>query len=333
MPNIIGRQIEVGVGVEETRGTVQSAPEKWMKKITANIVERAEKIVDQSTRGRLEDAENARVVRKWVEGDLEGNVHADAIGYLFLNIYGAVTSTVVAGSAVPAYDHVFSLAQNLQHPSLTFVVKDGGVQQRGFNGGMLSALTLDASVNDFLKFKASIMAREGATNADSVTYDTEYDFIGRDIVVKVADTEGGLAGATATKVKSLSVNWKTGLIPNHVLGSYSPDDIYNGQFEIDGQFSLDYIDNTFKDLFLADTNKYMSITITGAASIDEDDNNPTITLILNKVQVMDWNREGGAADLVTSPISFKAFYNPTDAEMSTLTIRNLTAEYDEPVSA
>jgi hypothetical protein len=100
---------------------------------------------------------------------------------------------------------------------------------------------------------------------------------------------------------------------------------------IEGEFTLNFDATTFKDLYLADTYKYMQIKIQGDANLGGG-SNPTITITLNRVQIMDWNREGGNDELVTQPVSFKAFYNPTDGEQSTTVLRNLTEEYDEPVS-
>jgi hypothetical protein len=76
----------------------------------------------------------------------------------------------------------------------------------------------------------------------------------------------------------------------------------------------------------------MSITIKG----DEDlgaGNNPTITILLNKAQIMDWNRSGGSNDLVTETVSFKAFFNAEDTAQSSVKIRNLTASYGNVPSA
>jgi hypothetical protein len=212
---------------EETRGTAESVAEKWARNVTANIVERAEKVVDDATRGRLEDSEGARVVKKWVEGELQGIVHADLIGYLFYCLYGAVSTQTVSGSVK---DHTFSLAQNIQAPSLSIFAKDGSVQQKVFNGGTLASLELSAVVDNFVRFTANFMARSSASNADTPSYsNTEYDFIGKDVSIKFADTEGGLSGATAIKAKEITINWDKGLIADHVLGQHTPNDHLAGK--------------------------------------------------------------------------------------------------------
>lgn len=321
---IVGREIEFGVATEATRGTAETAADKWMRKVTANVVERATHALDDTTRGRLEDGEGRRKVQSHIEGDVEGILHADVLGWLLANIYGIVVTSTVTGSVK---SHVFSLAQNIQHQSLTLFAKDGAVQQSTFSNAMINTLEITAAIDDYVRFNASFLASVAASNADTPSYDTEYDFVARDITVKIADTEAGLSGASATKVKDLTVRWDQGLIRDHVVGAYTPDDIYNARLMIDGSFTLNFASETFKDLYLGNGAKYMSITIEGEADLGSS-NRPTVTIVLNKVQFMDWNRAGGANELVTEPISFRAFYNPTDGEQSTVTLKNLTAAYD-----
>jgi hypothetical protein len=327
MSQIIGRDIQAGVSVESVRGTAKTTVEKWIKNVSAYIVEKAENVVEDSKRGVLEDSLNRRVVKKWIEGTLEGIAQADAIGYLFYNLFGGVSST---GSSV--YTHVFNLAQSVSHATLSLFVKKGAVEQNVYNGGMIGKLTLSATIDDYVRFSADFMAKLGASNSASPSYGTEYDFIGKDITIKTASSEAGLAGATATKIKSLDIEFNTGLIVDHILGSYTPDDILNGKLSIEGSFKKNHIDTTFKTLYEGDTSQYMSITIEGSADIGTG-NHPTITILLTKAMVMDWTISGGADELVEEEIKFKGFYNTTDSKACQVTLKNLTSEYATPPSA
>lgn len=329
MAEIIGREIEFGVATEATRGTPETAADKWMRKVIANVVERAAHAMDDATRGRMEDAEGRRVVQKHVEGDVEGPVHVDVLGWLLSNIYGVVVTSTVSGSVK---QHIFTLGQNIQHPALTLFVKDGGVQQLNFANAMINTLELRVTQDDLMRFSASFIAGAAADNSDTPSYDTEYDFVSRDVTVKVADTEGGLAGAAATKAKEVTVRWDQGLLRDHVVGSYTPDDVYNSKLMIEGTIVLNLDDETFKDLYLGDSSKYMSITVTGETDIGGG-NYPSVTLILYKAQIMDWNRSGGADELVTQTIQFRGFFNASDSKASQVTLINLTSSYDNVPSS
>lgn len=329
MSEIIGRQLEVGLSVEQTRGTAQATVEKWFKNVTANIIERASHAVNDNSYNRLEDSDDRRVVKKWIEGDMEGIVGVDSIGYLLYSLYSSV---VTAWKASGCYESVFNLLQNIQSKTLAIVAKDGSVQQKVFNGCVISKFGLSAAVDNFLRFKSSFMGRSAAVNAANPSYTAETDFIGKDITVKMAATEAGLVGATALKLKDINIDWDRGIIDDFVLGNYNMDDAYSPKMSIEGSFTKNFVDSTFKDLFLGDSAQYMQIVITGATAISGA-HYPTITLLLNKVKIMEWDRSGDGDSLVEEKIKFKAFYNAADAKQSQLTLKNTTFEYSSAPSA
>jgi len=329
MSEIIGKEIEFGVATEATRGTVEAAADKWVRKVNANVVERAVHAEDETTRGVLEDGEGRRVVQKYAEGSVEGIAHVDVLGWFLSNIYGKVVTSILGNGC---YQHIFNLKQSIQHQSLTLFMKDGNVQQLAVANAMINTLELNAAIDQHLRFVASFVGGATTDDTDTPSYDTEFDFIAKDIVVKIADTEAGLSGATAIPCKDLAWTYDQGLIRDHVVGAYTPDDVYNGKLAISGQFTLNLADQTYKDLYLGDTAKYMSITVTGGTYM-AGAVYPTITLILNKVQLADWNRSGDASALVTQPISFKAYYNATDSKASQTTLKNMTAAYTNVPSA
>jgi hypothetical protein len=325
MAEFIGREISFGVGVEATRGTAQTTADRWIRKTTANVIPRAERVIDDTTFGRLEDAERVRTVRRWSEGDVEGILHADVAGYFFLNLYGAIDSTVVSGSV---YEHEFSLAQNIQHPTLTLFAIDGDVRNTRIGGGVIAGLEITAATDQYVRYTASFLGREAQSSDDESELSTEYDWVSRDITVKIADAEGGLGAATALKLKNLSISWNPNANADWVFGSYSPEDIYNGAFEITGTFTRNYTDNTFKDLYESDEFRYMQVAIEGEEDLGAG-NTPELRVLLNKIQVTDWNRSSAGNDLVTEDVSFKAFYNVTDESQSTVNLVNLTEEYGD----
>lgn len=324
MAEFIGREIEVGLASEETRGTAESTADHWVKKINANIIPRTTKVIDESTRGVLEDSQGSRVVRKWYEGELNGIVHADALGYLLKNLYGSLSTTETVSGTV--YEHTFTLLESIEHPTLSIFRKDGSATQEVFGGGVLSTLEITANTEDFVRFTAQLMASSSASNSDTPSYSSEYDFIGKDLEVKIADTEAGLTGASALKLKTLTVRYDTGANSDFVFGSDTPDDVYNSRMSIEIEFTKNYTDTTFEDLFNSDDAKYMQIAVTGDADIGSG-NNPSITWVFNKVQVQNWERGGDADSLVEETVTCKAFWNGSDGEQSTVTLQNLTATH------
>lgn len=320
---IVGKNLEIGISVEQDRGVAQAVAEKWVKKQTGNIFARAESKDDEISDGSLEDSSNSRIVKKWIEGDMDGVVHVDAIGYLLYNLYGSVVSSWVAAGV---YSHVFDLLNSVQHPSLAIFAKDGDIQQQVYNNCMVGTLEITAVVDDYVKFSTSFIGKDEAVNSDTPSYDTEYDFIGKDVSVKVSDTEGGLSGATPLEARSVSINFNTNLLPDHILGQLAPEDVYNTTSMIEGELVLTYADTTFKDMHLGDTAKYMEITIQGSQDIGETEN-PAIVILLHKVKVSSWDRSGGRDEIVTETVGFKAYRNTSDGKQSEITLQNNTPEY------
>lgn len=322
--SIVGRQIEVGFAIEDNRGTAEAAAQKWAKHVSADIVPRTQKVVDDNTRGRLEDSQGARIVRKWYEGELSGVLHADTLGYLLLNLYGAVSSSNVSGSI---YSHEFTLDQSIEHEALTIFRKDGGVENQAYGGGVISALEISASTEDYVRFSATVMAKNEQGHSLTPSYNTEYDFVGKDITIKVATSEAGLSGASAVKAKTLAIRFDPGVISDYVFGAETPDDHYNAKMSIEVEFTKNYEDTTFEDLFASDDYRYMQVAIVGDADLGGG-NNPELTFLFHRVQVQNWERSSENDALSEETVTVKAFYNASDGEQSQVTLQNLTAAYE-----
>lgn len=320
---IIGRQIELGMAAEASRGVASASAAKWLRKASATIVEKAVHAVDETSFGGFEDGEGRRVVQSYIEGEVAGPLHVDAAGWFFGNIYGICVTSTVAGLV---RDHVFNLKQNALHTTLTFFAKDGAVQNLAFAGCMVDTFQLSVTTEDYIRFTSKIVGNSAAADTETTSETAEYDFVSRDVTVKLATSAAGLPAADAIKVKSLDITWDQGLIRDHVVGQYNPDDIYNSRLMIEGNFTRNFADTTLKTLYQNDQARYMEIKIEGAADIGGG-SFPTITILLNKVQIMEWERQGAGSELVTQPIRFRAFRNRVDGKQSQVTLRNLTNAY------
>lgn len=324
MSTFIGRQIEFAIATEAVRGTAEATATKAVKKVTCNVIPQVETVIDDSTFGRIEDAETSRTVRKWTEGDVEGILHVDTLGYVINSIYGSTATTDLGDGA---FEHENTLAQNILHPTLTLFVKDADVRQEKVAGALVSTLGIEMTTDDYIRYTMSFLGKQSAT--DSSTFPaltTDYDFISRDVTVKVASSEAGLVGATALKVKTFNIDINTNAEADFVFGNYSPDEIYNKQFVIEGEFETNYTNNDLKTLFESKASRYMSLDITGEADLGGG-NHPTVSFLFNKIQITSWERSSDADELSTQTVGFKAFYNVEDEQQSKVTIINVTETY------
>ncbi len=321
MSKIIGRDVEFGVAIEGTRNTAEATAQKWVKNVTADIEPKQTKVQDDNKRGRLEKHDGGRVVQKWFGGTVEGVMHIDTVGYFLNQLYGDCDTTTITGEVK---SNTFTLAQNIEHPTLTLFRKYGGVKQEKIAGASVLSMELSATVDDYLRMTAEVEGITTSADSSTPTYDTEYDFIGRDITIKLADTEVGLATATALNCKNVTITWEVENIRNHILGSYFAEANYNPDFSVSVNVTKDYEDTTFEELAGLDTYKYAQIHIEGEADLGGG-NSPSLTLTLNRVQVADdWSTSGGADELKTEDFTLNAYYNETDSEQSKVVLVNKT---------
>jgi len=324
MATIIGRQIDVGIGKESVRGT-PVAPSFWLPAIGKDMEDTFELAKDEAARGVIETDEDAQVIKRMSEGDIEGLVRDKSIGLLFLNLFGSVVTTPNSPEA-GVHTHDFSVAQSVQHPSLTVALKHANENVR-FALSMLSAFEMSVELGDFVKYTASFMGKKGASGSDTVSYTTENEFVAQHATVKFATNLAGLAAAVATKVKSVTLSFEKNVETDDVVGSNEPNDILNKEFRVSGTVELLYTDTAFKALAVAGTQQAMRLTLLNTAVTIGASSNPKIEIDLAKAKFEEWSRDSGANDLIRQTLTFEAYYSVTDAKMITGKLINTQASY------
>jgi hypothetical protein len=322
MATFIGRKIEVGIGKESTRGTTV-VPTYWLKKINADIEDKFETVVDESTMGIIEDATDLKVVKKFAEGEISGYVTDKAIGLFLFGAFGTVASAV---KETTAYNHTFSTQQDDQCDTLTVDVNHPNEHLK-FGNAIVSGLSFKAEVGKFVEFTAKIMAKMGIASATTPSYTAENNFIAKDATVKIATNAAGLDGASAINSKSAEISIEKEIESDDVLGNVEPLDFLNKKLSITGTVELMYDATTYKALALAGTEQALrlqfsdtSVTI-GAAS------NPTLKIDLNKVKFTEWTKTTDSDNIVRQTLKFKALYSPTDSKMYTVVLTNTATSY------
>jgi hypothetical protein len=316
----IGRDIEVGVAL----GDAESADHS-IQKSTANIFKNVETAEDETTRGSIISGKGRRVTQKYAEGNISGNVHSEAIGYLLRNVWGASESTSEGDSV---YSHEFTLDDDHIHDELTFFLKEG-TEEKEIEGAHINSLEISASPDSYVTFTAEIIGEDLVDGSFIPSYSTEYDFIGKDVTIVVADTKGELETEEATEVKEVTINQNRNLNRYHILGSYTPKKIYGPRFDNEITITKEYLNDTFKDLHEGDDSKYLRITIEGDEAIGGT-NNAKLEYDFYNVQVTDWSKNDGADDLIEETFTLKAYENTSEAtdKLGKATLQNLTEDYD-----
>src|SRR3954466_13018015 len=125
MPNneFIGRRAAVGLGVESTYGT-EVAPTIWPKHTRFNFQRKNTRVENTSAMGRNESVNDSAIVEEWAEGDFEGKVYDQSIGYFLYNIFGSLVTSDNADSDASVKNHTFDVSSSNVAKSLTIARVD-----------------------------------------------------------------------------------------------------------------------------------------------------------------------------------------------------------------
>lgn len=322
MAKFIGRKVNVGIGKETTRGTAV-APEFWLPKMELEIDDVIEQVINESSVGVIEDAENADIVLKKAEGSLTGRIDDTAFGLWLLATLGKVSAPSVVSGETSVYDHTFSVLQDAQHPSLTISVNDEN-GDRQYPLGMVNSLELNIALGEFATYNVEFQANKSESATLTPSYSlTERVFLPQHGEVKFASDLSGLDSAPAINVKSVSLTISKNIEDDQVLGSVDPVDRLNKQFEVEGTIELLYTDRSYIDtILLGDLAQALRIRLTGTETIGNS-SNPRLTIDLAKVKLNEVSRDLSNNEIVKQTLNFKSFYSLADAKSITAVLRNL----------
>lgn len=302
MSKFIGRLVDIGIGRETTRG-VGVAPTYAVPHMTFSYDDKVTKARSLAGMSNIQDSEEAFVTTKYGQGDLEGEVRANSFG-LFL--YAMLGSLSTAGPTDSAYTHSFTLENTNQHDSLSLLVDDENTTEL-YKMAMLDTLELTQELDTLLTFSASFMGKQGTTSTATMpAYLAESKFTKKHLGIKLAANLGALDAAGTISVKSLRLSIAKNVVLDDVLGTAEPEDILNRQIAIEGEITLNYEAETYKNYMKDDTNRAMEIKWTNTDVLIGSNTRPSLTLRFPKVDFFDWEPDYALDDIVTQTISFKA---------------------------
>lgn len=326
MAKFIGRLVDLGIGRETTRG-VGVAPTYAVPHVTFSFDDKVTKARSIAGMSNIQDSEEAFVTTKYGQGDLEGEIRDQSFG-LFL--YAMLGSLSTSGPTDSAYTHAFSLANNNQHQSLSLLVSDSNTTEL-YKLAMLDSLEINAELDEIVKYTASFMGKQAVTSSASMpSYAAENKFTKKHLGIKIAANLAGLDAASTIAVKSLTLTISKNVVLDDVLGTAEPEDILNRQISIEGELTLNYEAETYKNYMKDDTQRAMEIKLTNTdAVVGGGSTRPSLTMRFPKVDFFDWEPDYALEDIVTQTISFKANRDISGGNnmISTCSLVNSVASY------
>lgn len=323
---MIGAQVGLGIAKEDVRGTAETTADFYVPTISLTLDDKVEVINDESAYGRIEDSACSGVLNRYGEGELEGKVDLPTMGLLLLATLGESTSTVVEAGEV--FNHVFTLAQSVQHPSLTLFLDDK-VQDYKYALAMIDSLTIKVEKGNYAMINASFRSKAGVEDTVTSSYTQSFcGFLPKDFTLKLADTVANLGAGTTYGIQSFEINFEKNLEDEQNLGSVTFSDINNKQFSITGNFEMTFDEDAqvIKDYALDQTGRAMEITLQ-SDSIIGTASNPTLKVTLDEVKFTDPSKPYNNGDIVMMSVSFKAFMSKTNWKMVEAELTNTVTNY------
>lgn len=332
----IGKQLQIGIAKESSRGTAVASASYWLAVDDWAIEERFKNAVDIQTFGIIEDSVSQTRVKNWAEGQLKFPIAGTSSAVLFLSLFGTDTPATHAGETI-VYDHVISVAQNVQHQSITFFVHDpiatasGATADYTHANGVVHKIDIDYSLGNFVTATASIKAIAGSAAAVAFvpSQAIEDRFVPQYLTFKTAAQFSGLGAASAIKIKSAKVTIDASSEDDDVMGSLNPRDFLNKEFKIEGTIEAIWQNETdFKQAALASTPKAMRLDLINSdVNIGTVPSHPEFKLDLYKVYFTEITRPVKIKDIMYQTLKFKAAYDTTNAVMAKATFVNTIAAY------
>lgn len=302
MSKFIGRLVTVGVVRETTRGAGAS-PVYSVPFATFTFDDKIVQARSLGALGSIADSEEAFVTLKYGQGDMDCEMRAKSLGVFLYALLGTYS---VAGPTDSAYIHSFTIAETNTHQSLSFVVADSNTTEL-YKLVMLDSFKLNASLDKVvtvaLGFLSKVARDTGLTNPAVVR---ESKWTKKHVSIKLADSIGALAAASALSIKTLNFNVVKNAKVDDSLGTAEPEDINNQQLAVEGDLDFNYEAETFKNYMLNGTSKAMEIAFTNTDDTIGAATRPSLTIQLPKVDFHSWVPDYGLEKLATQKISFKA---------------------------
>lgn len=304
MAKFVGRRVDVGVAVEDARGTAKTA-QLAIPKVSYDFFDKVNKAVSDEGLGHISGyGDQSIVTSKRAEGSMEAEMNARSFPMFMEATFGALSS----GASGAGYQHTATVLNSNQHPTLSFHISDPN-QDRVIRGAMVDTLEFAISPEGIVKYTAGMKGMALDDDVYTPSYSADYKFVGRDSEIKIAAATGDLAAATAICLKEITVTINKNTEFDDVSCSLEPEDILNKQMTIEGTLNLNFEDQTYRDYMLNGTYRAMGIKLTNSRDDLGGALYPEFYLELPRVEFSEWERPVENDEISKQTINFKALYD------------------------
>lgn len=321
MSKYIGRKVEAAIGLESSRG-VGVAPAYSLGKIDFSIYDKIVEARDEESVGHIADSKDKYVQEKYAQGSMSGILGGNSALYLLALAFGGDPSVESPSDSV--YPWTILNDNDNQHASAALLIKDAN-QTVMHKLVMLEQLELTIDQEGMVNWSAEFIAKKAvASGASMPSYVEDYKFGKRKAKIYLASNIAGLSSADRLSLKNFTLTINKNLMRDGSIGTVEPEDILNQAMGIEGEFSINYNDQTQKNLMLNATRNAMRIALESEKLIGST-TYASVEIDLPKVDFFNWEPDASNDDIVTNSLNFKANYDLTDALVESVTVNNALA--------
>jgi hypothetical protein len=262
-------------------------------------------IQNESAMGRNEKVNDSAIIEEWAEGDLEGKVYDLSIGALLYNIFGTLVTSDNADSNAAVKDHTLDVAQSNIAKTLTIARVDP-IASRRHAYGTLENLEITAEQGGWVMVKGALQALVGASASDTAAYAAENSFTSKHVTAKIASNVAGLGAASALSIKNLRLTISRDTSKFFPHGSIDPSVINIGPFAVEGELVLRYDANTLENLWFANTQQALQISIVNSDVTIGAAAHPGLVFTLPKVRLNTFEMSDDLDEIVEQTVGFTA---------------------------
>lgn len=318
MSKYVVRKGILGIAKEASRG-VGVNPTFWIPSTTMGHTNTVEEAREEQGQGVIADSDSKYVVMKMAEGDIETQIYDKALGLFLYSLMGSAPTTTGSNP----YTHAYTLSNDNQHGSLSLYWKDPNRSDM-YTLAVVNSLGINVETSGIVNYTVGFMSKVSKDWTEQTPNLTSLGnkFLHQHVEIRLADTVGGLSGASPIKVKSLDVTLSSNTVFDSVIGTVEPEDVLNQQFSVEGSLNLNDEDDTYRDYMTDGTYKAMEIKLFRSSS-------SSLTLQFPRVDFSEWERDGDLNEIAKQNINFKANYDQANALdiVSTCSLINAQSSY------
>lgn len=320
MAKVIGRTGAIGIAVEGTKGT-PVAPTFFVPVQSYSFDDKVEYVKNDSAMGRIEEFNDADIIKEWSEGEYGGKIFIDSVGAELTAVFGQ-SPTSTERTTTDVFDHAYELLNSNDHASLSLSYVDD-IQDLRFPYGMVNTWSLEVAVDDYVKRTINLIGKKSGSVTNSPAFTNEVEFIPSMVSVKLATNAAGLDAATAINVTSFSLEIAKNAEALYVLGSKEPEDIINKQFGVTGSIEMYFEDTTQRAKALTNVHQAIRVSmIDTTTNLLASGHNPELRFDLNEVVFSEFERGWDSNDPLKQTLNFEALVSVTDDAMITARLTN-----------